>query len=458
LWLDLLPRHLYTNNTMLDLALKNTTNSRRDFLRIGALGLGGLTLPSLLRAEAKNGVGNSHRSVIMIYLTGGPPHQDIIDLKPNAPVDIRGEFSPISTNVPGIQLSELMPKTAAMMDRFTAIRTLVGSDGRHSSFQCSTGHRFANQPQGGWPELGSILSKMYGPVVPEIPATLDLSMHMEHLPYNLPGAGFLGQAHAPFQPSGDGKTDMVLPQVLVNRFDDRRELLSGLDAIKRNLDLSGFPDQADSFTQQALDVLTSSKLADALDLEQEDPAIRARYGEDDPEILSYSAKGYQAINSKFLLARRLVEAGARCVTVSWADFDWHGENFSRGKKVIPKLDEGITALVTDLHERGMQDDVTVVIWGEFGRTPKINEKAGRDHWTSTAMALLACGGMNNGQVIGATNKYAEYPIDRPVHYNEVFSTIYHNLGILPDQVTVNDLTGRPRFLQSEYQPIAELKS
>ena len=134
---------------MLDLALKNTTNSRRDFLRIGALGLGGLTLPSLLRAEAKNGVGNSHRSVIMIYLTGGPPHQDMIDLKPNAPVDIRGEFAPSSTIVPGVQLSELKPKTAAKMASFTANRTLVGSDGRHSYFQCVTGHRFANQPQGG---------------------------------------------------------------------------------------------------------------------------------------------------------------------------------------------------------------------------------------------------------------------------------------------------------------------
>ena len=430
--------------------------SRRDFLAIGSLGFGGLALPQLLRAEAAQGISQSHKAVINIYLTGGPPHQDMVDLKPDAPAEIRGEFSPIATNVPGIQICEHMPRLAGIMDKLINIRTLVGSDGRHSSFQCVTGHPFANQPNGGWPELGSTLSRVRGPVVSGIPPTLDLSMHMEHLPYNLPGPGFLGQAHAPFKPTGPSKSDMVLPEVLVNRFDDRRALLAGLDAVKRNLDKSGFPDQADAFTQQAIEVLTSSALADALDLEKEDPRIRKRYGEDDQKILPYSDKGYQAINSKFLLARRLVEAGARCVTVSWADFDWHGGNFTNGKKVLPKLDEGLSALVMDLDERGLSEDVTVVVWGEFGRTPKINANAGRDHWSRNACAILAGGGMRTGQQIGTTNANAEEPIDRPVHFSEVFSTIYHNLGIAPDRQTIEDLGGRPHYLQDEFRPIDEI--
>jgi len=430
--------------------------ARRDFLAIGSLGIGSLALPQLLRAEAAQGISRSHKAVINIYLTGGPPHQDMVDLKPDAPAEIRGEFSPIATNVPGIQICEHMPRLAGMMDKLINIRTLVGSDGRHSSFQCATGHPFASQPNGGWPELGSTLSRVKGPVVPGIPATLDLSMHMEHLPYNLPGPGFLGQSHAPFKPTGPSKTDMVLPEVLVDRFDDRRQLLDGLDVVKRKLDKSGFPQQADAFTQQAIDVLTSSSLADALDLEKEDPRIRERYGEDDPKILSYSDKGYQAINSKFLLARRLVEAGARCVTVSWADFDWHGGNFTNGKKVLPKLDEGLSALVMDLDERGLSEDVTVVVWGEFGRTPKVNPGGGRDHWSRNACAILAGGGMQTGQQIGTTNANAEEPIDRPVHFSEVFSTIYHNLGIAADQRTIEDLGGRPHYLQDDFRPIEEI--
>lgn len=429
---------------------------RRDFLSIGSLALGGLTLPQLLRAEAASGIRQSHKAIIMIYLTGGPPHQDMVDLKPDAPAEIRGEFSPIATNVPGIQISELMPRMAGMMDKFIPIRTLVGSDGRHSSFQCVTGQPFANQPQGGCPEIGSILSKLYGPTTPAIPAAFDLSMEMEHKPYNLPGPGYLGTAHAPFKPTGPSQSDMVLKDVSQSRFGGRRQLLAQLDDVRRTIDQSRFPDQADAFTEQALDVLTSSKLADALDLEKEDPQVRARYGKDDPKVLPYSSKGYQAILSKFLMARRLVEAGARCVTVAYADFDWHGSNFTNARKVVPLLDQGLTALVQDLHERGLQDDVTVVVWGEFGRTPKINKSAGRDHWSKVACGLLAGGGMQGGQVIGTTNRYAEEPIDRPVHFQEVFATLYRNLGIDPTRTTLTDLTGRPRYLMDEFRPLPEV--
>jgi hypothetical protein len=430
---------------------------RRDFLSIGSLALGGLTLPQLLQAEAAAGIRQSHKAIIMIYLTGGPPHQDMVDLKPDAPREIRGEFSPISTNVPGIQVSELMPRLAGMMDKFIPIRTLVGSDGRHSSFQCVTGQPFANQPQGGWPELGSILSKLHGPITPAIPPAIDLSMKMEHLPYNLPGPGYLGTAHAPFKPTGPSQSDMVLKDVSRSRFGNRRQLLAQFDDVRRNIDKSRFPDQADAFTQQALDVLTSNQLVDALDLEKEDPRIRARYGKDDPNVLPYSSKGYQAILSKFLMARRLVEAGARCVTVAYADFDWHGSNFAHARKVVPLLDQGLTALVQDLHERGLQDDVTVVVWGEFGRTPKINKSAGRDHWSKVACGLLAGGGMQGGQVIGTTNRYAEEPIDRPVHFQEVFATLYQNLGIDPTRTTLTDLTGRPRYLMDDFRPLPEVR-
>ncbi len=430
---------------------------RRDFLSIGSLALGGLTLPRLLQAEAASGIRQSHKAIIMIYLTGGPPHQDMVDLKPDAPAEIRGEFSPIATNVPGIQISELMPRMAGMMDKFIPIRTLVGSDGRHSSFQCVTGQPFANQPQGGWPEIGSILSKLSGPTTPAIPPAIDLSMKMEHLPYNLPGPGYLGTAHAPFKPTGPSQSDMILKDVSHRRFGDRRQLLAQLDDVRRTIDKSRFPDQADAFTQQALDVLTSNQLADALDLEKEDPQVRARYGKDDPNVLPYSSKGYQAILSKFLMARRLVEAGARCVTVAYADFDWHGSNFAHARKVVPLLDQGLTALVQDLHERGLQDDVTVVVWGEFGRTPKINKSAGRDHWSKVACGLLAGGGMQGGQVIGTTNRYAEEPIDRPVHFQEVFATLYQNLGIDPTRTTLTDLTGRPRYLMEDFRPLPEVR-
>ncbi len=428
---------------------------RRDFLSIGSLALGGLALPELLRAESQSGVSRSHKAVIMIYLTGGPPHQDMVDLKPAAPREIRGEFQPIATNVPGIQISELMPNVAKMMDKFAIIRSLVGSDGRHSSFQCVTGRRFARQPSGGWPEIGSVLSKLHGPVDRSVPPAIDLSMHMEHLPYNLPGSGFLGEAHAPFKPSSDAMKNMVLEGVTLDRLADRASLLTQLDRYRRAADRQA-PAGLDQHTEQAIGILTSSKLVQALDLSREDLRVRERYGQDDPNVLPYSAKGYQAHMSKFLAARRLVEAGARCVTVAYADFDWHGSNFAHGRKVIPLLDQGLSALVLDLHERGLDKDVTVVVWGEFGRTPQINKNAGRDHWPKVTFATLAGGGMPTGQVIGATDRHADTVLRRPISYPEVFATLYNNLGLGLNESTVADLNGRPRYLSEIRKPIREL--
>lgn len=434
-----------------------TPVSRRDFLSIGSLALGGLSLPQLLQAEQLTGRRARHKSIIMVYLTGGPPHQDMVDVKPEAPVEIRGEFKSIATKLPGVQLSELMPRVAGMLDKFAVIRSLVGAEDRHSSYQCVTGHTFRGpQPQGGWPELGSVLSKLKGPVDPAIPPAIDLSMKMAHLPYNLPGPGFLGMGHSPFKPTGEGMEDMVLQGgITPNRLGQRSQLLASFDRWRRTIDRQASTASLDDFTHQALGILTSSRLVEALDLEREDPRVRESYGQDDPEVLPYSNLGYQAHMSKFLTARRLVEAGARCVTISFADFDWHGANFKNGRKVIPLLDQGLAALVNDLQQRGLDRDVSVVVWGEFGRTPKVNDKAGRDHWPRVAFALLAGGGMRTGQVIGATNRYAEEPIARPVHFHEVFATLYHNLGIDP-LTTLPDLTGRPQSLNETREPIREL--
>jgi uncharacterized protein (DUF1501 family) len=280
-------------------------------------------------------------------------------------------------------------------------------------------------------------------------------MHMQHLPYNLPGPGFLGAAHAPFKPSGEALQNMVLGGVSLDRLSDRNSLLASLDQYRRRID-SQVAAKGKEMTERALGILTSSRLVEALDLSREDAKVRARYGQDDAEVLPYSKLGYQAHMSKFLAARRLVEAGARCVTVAFADFDWHGSNFAHGKKVIPLLDQGLAALVGDLHDRGLDRDVSVIVWGEFGRSPKINANAGRDHWPGVTFAMLAGGGMKTGQVIGATNHYAEEAISRPVHFQDIFATLYHNLGIDLSQTTIPDLNGRPQYLADVQQPVREL--
>ncbi|QDU92849.1 DUF1501 domain-containing protein [Lignipirellula cremea] len=432
--------------------------SRRSFLQIGGLALGGAALPQILQAQQQSGKGSQHKAVIMIFLAGGPPHQDMLDLKPDAPVEVRGEFDPIATSVPGIQISELMPRIAGMMDKFAIIRSLVGAQGGHNSIQCTTGHPAGgNAPQGGWPAIGSSLSKLAGPVDPSVPPYLDLSHQMAHDPWNQKGPGFLGTAHAPVRADGESIQNMRLSEADSDRLHSRANLLGRLDRFRRAADAQLDAGQLDTFTAQALGVLSSSRLVDALDLEREDPAVRARYGQDDPDVLGYSHdKGYQAMPSRFLQARRLVEAGVRCVTLSFAHFDWHGNNFGSARKVVPLLDQGVAALVEDLHERGLDRDVTVLVWGEFGRTPKINERAGRDHWPSVHAALMAGGGMQTGQVIGSTNRLAEVAEDRPVHMQEVFATLYHNLGIDVATTTIPDHNGRPQYLVDHREPIREL--
>jgi len=429
--------------------------NRRTFLKIGGLALGGLSLPQILRAENDAGIGRSHKAIIMVFLPGGPPHQDMWDIKTDAPSDIRGDFKPIRTKVPGIEICEHFPRLAGMMDRLVPIRTIVGATGDHYSFQCFTGRSHQRQPQGGWPAMGSVLSKLEGPVHPGMPPFVGLSPKMGHMPWADPGPpGFLGVAHAPFRPEGEGKADMVLSGVSLDRLNDRKRLLASFDRFRRDADARGLMDGMDAFTQQAFGVLTSGRLAEALDLEQEDPRVRDRYGYG---VNKLRDDGGPRTITQFLLARRLVEAGARCVTLSFSRWDWHNANFQQGREDMPLLDQGVSALVEDLHQRGLDKDVSVVVWGEFGRTPKINKDAGRDHWPKVSCALLACGGLRTGQVIGSTNRLGEEPKERPVHFQEVFATLYHSLGIDPHRSVVRDLSGRPQYLvDGNYQPMKEL--
>ena len=435
---------------------------RRSFLKIGGLAMGGLGLPQLLQAEASQGLGRSRKSIIMIFLSGGPPHQDMFDLKMEAPVEIRGEFQPIRTNVTGIEICEHLPRMAGMMDQMVAIRSVVGSEGRHAAFQCLTGNRSQQQPAGGWPSMGSVVSKLQGPTVLGIPPFVSLTPPMKGRGWADPGqAGFAGQAHAPFTPNSDGKANLQLNGISLETLGDRQQLLGELDRLRREADASGAIEGLDAYYQQAFGILTSSRLATALDLDQEDPKLRDRYGRGSSAPAGYGDAG-PLLNDYFLAARRLVEAGVRVVTLAYGRWDWHGRphgtNFENARDHLPMLDLGVTALIQDLEQRGMLDDVSVIVWGEFGRTPRINPKGGRDHWPRVSCALLAGGGIRPGQVIGGTNRLGEYAKHRPVHFQEVFATLYHNLGIDTNRATIDDLNGRPQYLldHSKYHALPEL--
>jgi hypothetical protein len=434
--------------------------SRRDFLRVGSLAMGGLSLPQLLQAEAAAGRRTSNKSLIMIFLAGGPPHQDFVDLKPSAPREIRGEFEPIATNVPGLEICELLPQLAQRADKLAVVRSVVGSVGRHAAFQCLTGRSSQQQPTGGWPSLGSTISKLQGASDPSVPPFVSLVPSMKHTAWADPGTpGFLGVAHQPFRPEGDGLKDMQLGTLSAARLDDRRSLLASIDRLRRDVDGAGLMSGLDEFQRQAFGILTSSKLADALDLSREDRQTRDRYGYGSLEPAGYGDAG-PLWNQYFLTARRLVEAGARVVTLSYGRWDWHGQpygtTFENARHHMPMLDQGLSALVDDLHERGLDRDTSVIVWGEFGRTPMVDEKGGRNHWPAVSCALLAGGGMRTGQVIGSTDRFAGEAVDRPVSFAELFATLYHNLGI-DLRTHLTDFNGRPQMLvEGVAAPVREL--
>ncbi len=442
--------------------------TRRDFLKIGGLALGGLSLPQLLAAEAQAGISNSHKAVIMIFLAGGPPHQDMFDMKPEAPEGIRGEYKPIATNVPGLEICEYMPRLARMMDKFAVIRSLVGAGGDHSAGQCLTGYKDQiSKAQGGRPSLGAVVSKLQGPVHPDVPPFVGLSPRTGEPRWGNPGEpGYLGLAHAPFTPfrtevkgnrnnrlpSNDAGLSLDNTVLTPNRLSGRRALLNELDSFRRAAEQNDSMLGMDQFTERAFQVLASRKVFEALDLSREDPRLRAKYGVGD---MRHEADGPPCCMDHFLMARRLVEAGARVVTISFGRWDTHGQNFASCRERIPKLDMALSSLVEDLHLRGLDKDVSVVVWGEFGRTPKINKDAGRDHWPPANFVLLSGGGMRTAQVIGATDKNAAYVKDHPISFQNVFATLYHNLGIDPASA-VADRSGRPMYLLEEQQPIREV--
>ncbi|MBT4866602.1 MAG: DUF1501 domain-containing protein, partial [Planctomycetaceae bacterium] len=342
--------------------------SRRNFLKVGAAGVGGLTLADLLRAEAAAGTGSSNKALINIHLAGGPSHQDTFDLKPDAPSEYRGEFNPISTNAPGLDICEHFPMLAQSADKFSVIRSLTGSIADHSDYPTQTGFpRSSLQSLGGRPSIGSVVSKLQG----------DLSVGAPpFVGYNGSYVGYLGAVHQPFRPQG-GELRLN-KSVTADRLRSRTDLLGGLDRLRRDMDHTGHMLALDAYSQQAVEMVTSGRVADALDLSKEDPRLRERYGND---------------GKMFLTARRLIEAGVRVVNFNWGSWDTHSNNFGHLRNQLPKLDRSMHALLEDLSVRGLNDDVTVVMWGEFGRTPRVNSnKGGRDHWYEVAMCFLAGGG------------------------------------------------------------------
>jgi len=427
---------------------------RRDFLRLGALGMGGLALPDLLRAEAASG-NRSNKSVIMIYLAGGPPHQDTFDLKMDAPSEIRGPFKPINTNVPGIQICEHMPRLAKMMDKVALLRSIVGSDGDHAPNICFTGRPRKTEPEFGWPSIGAVTSKLQGSMSGSVPSFVGLSPDTRHAPYGWVGSpGYLGQGYKAFRPQGEALADMRLNGVSSGRFDRRNQLLNQFDALRREIDQGGAYEGTDEITQQALSVLTSPKLANALDLSAEDPKVIERYGKGDKR---HHGDGAPRDNQQFLVARRLVEAGVRVVTLNYGQWDFHHNCFSSGEVMYPMFDQAYTALIQDLYERGLDKDVTVIAWGEFGRSPKIGPTVGRDHWPQVSCGLISGGGMRMGQVIGSTDRLGGEANSRPVHFGEVHATLYNRLGIHAGKTVLHDMSDRPHpLIDGEHKPIPEL--
>lgn len=436
--------------------------TRRDFLKIGGLAMGGLSLPGVLQAQELSGARHSHKAVIMVYLSGGPPHLDMVDLKPEAPAEIRGLFQPIETNVSGIRICEHMPRMARMMDKFAIIRSLVGARDEHASEMSLVGYALAENANRFHPSLGAVASKVLGPVNRSVPPFIDIRVPTGHKPYAEPaGAGFLGLAHGALNVARGVQQDLELKGLTLDRLTHRRKVLESLDRFRRSLDQSGALAEVDGVRARALDLLTSSRLARALDLSEESPKTLELYGKGSPKPVQDASPMW---NEQFLVARRLVEAGARVVTLGFGSWDFHSPPAQDWvQNMIRQFDWALSGLVQDLHNRGMDRDVTVCAWGDFGRSPKLggymNKYAsvgGREHWPAVSFGIMAGGGMRTGQVIGATNAFGEYVDERPVHFRDAFATLYHNLGIDTRRVTLHDPEGRPYFLLPEHEPIKEL--
>ena len=425
--------------------------NRRSFLRIGSLGAGLIGLPQLLQMQAQGAIANNRKSVILIWQAGGPSHIDMYDLKPDAPAEFRGEFKPIATNVPGIDISEHLPLEAKIMDKLSVVR---------SAFHTNAGHGMGSQWMlTGWqptievndniyPCMGSVVAKMKGANQPNVPAYVNLPR-----PLGLGKAAYLGASYNPFSPDSDPNSDgfqvrnLKLPgRVDLARLDRREQLLKKLDGIRRDIDTKGDIVGIDQFYRDALEMVTNDKAQKAFDIKAESAKLRDEYGRND-------------LGQSCLLARRLVESGVTFVAIqAGGGWDTHGDNFKQLKdNLLPKYDRAVAALVTDLYDRGLQNDVLVMAMGEFGRTPRINGGAGRDHWPGAMSVLYAGGGLRMGQAIGTTNDKAEYPTTKPYSPGCVLSTMYHVLGINHRHVFY-DAVNRPLPILNEGKPIEELTS
>lgn len=429
--------------------------SRRTFLQVGTLGVSGfasLSLADLLRVQASAQDASRpqrKKSVILVWLAGGPSHLDMYDLKPQAPSEIRGEFRPIPTNVSGIQISEHLPHQARIMDKLAIVRSAFHTNAGHGmgSQWMLTGYQPTIEVNDNiYPSCGSVVAKMKGPNEPGLPAYVNLPRLLQ-----LGKAAYLGASYNPFSPDSDPNQDafavrnLKLPnQVPLARLDRRRALLGQLDQLRRDIDNKGDLIGLDKFYRDAMEMVTNDKAQIAFSIQKEPANLREAYGRND-------------LGQSCLLARRLVEAGVTFVTIqAGGGWDTHGDNFKQLKdNLLPKYDQAVAALVQDLHDRGLSEDVLVVSFGEFGRTPKINGGAGRDHWPGAMSILYAGGGLKMGQAIGATNAHAEYPTSKPYSVGCVLSTMYHCLGIDHKHVFY-DPANRPLPILNEGEPIEEL--
>ncbi|MCA9024876.1 MAG: DUF1501 domain-containing protein [Planctomycetaceae bacterium] len=423
--------------------------SRRSFLRTGALGLGGLSLADLLRlkAQADTSASTSGTSVIFIELAGGPSQFETYDPKPRAPVEYRGPMSAIATSLPGEQFCETLPRQAVMLDKLTVIRSIRHSKSSHdpSSHLTQTGYYKTGQKGGPsqMPCFGSVIGKTRGPNAPSMPPYVAVPTIMRN-----GGAAHLGRGYEPFQTAGDPndpkfqvKNLSLSESVTFDRLDDRRSLQTALDRQRQLVDLDGSAVALDEFKRQAFDLVTSPQARNAFDISQESDQCRDRYGR-------------STVGQSMLLARRLVESGVTCVTVRVTGWDDHTSLVKRLRPRAAQYDQGLAALVEDLHERSMQDDVLIIAMGEFGRTPRFNKNKGRDHWGSLMSVLLSGGGLKPG-IFGASNSKGEVPVEMEYRPENVLAMLYRHLGIDPS-MSFPDFSGRPRYLLEERELIHEI--
>jgi hypothetical protein len=425
--------------------------TRRSFLKVGVLGLSGLTLADSLRLKAAASAAatsNKHTAVILLWMGGGPSHIDTYDLKPDAPVEFRGEFKPIATNVPGIAIGEHLPLQAQCMDKLAIVRSAAHTNAGHGmgTHWMMTGYVPTIEITDNLnPSVGSVAAKMRGANVPGVPPYVCL-------PNKSPcsNAAYLGVSYNPFALSADPNDenfavrDLNLPpRVELSRFQDRRALLYGLDTLRRDIDSQGTAEGYDQFYRDAIDIVTGPACRAAFDISKEEPRLRDRYGRD-------------TWGQSLLLARRLVQAGVTFVTVDMGGWDTHGNNFQELKSnLLPRYDRALAALIADLQQRSLSEKVLVVAYGEFGRTPRVNESAGRDHWPNAMSALFAGGGLRMGQAIGTTDAKAENPKTGALGPQDVLATIYHVLGI-DVRHEFYDAGRRPVPILNQGKPIAEL--